>query len=145
MANTRIGIPTLAPDLAPGTVVKITLRVGDTDAPESRSTVDAEIVETADGHRCFVDIYGRPIALPIIQWRAATSLEAMAFRIELRVSHWADHAVAHGAGALRDMLRTHGLSRLERDAALCAVSDELRCRGKDTLASAVLEFRFEEP
>jgi hypothetical protein len=124
----------LAPEMRGGAILRVSVELG-----SLRSTRLVEVKESADGERSFCDLDGVPV-LGMVSWREATRAEAESFRLEQQVSRWADLACNRGAPTLS--LALQALSRLERDAALCATADELRERGYDGKASAVLAYRF---
>jgi hypothetical protein len=125
----------LAPEQGNGAVLYVRIEFG-----SLHSSRLVEVRETGSGERFFADLDGVPVS-GIVSWREATAAEVESFRLEQRVSGWADHAQLRGAPAFAATLSV--LSRKDRDDALCFTADTLRERGKDGLASAVLAYRWE--
>lgn len=124
----------LAPEQRNGAVLYVRVEMG-----SLHSSRLVEVRETGSGERFFADPDGVPVS-GIVSWREATRAEVEAFRLEQRITRFADHVQLRGAPAFAASLAD--LSRKDRDDALCFTADTLRERGKDGLASAVLAYRW---
>jgi hypothetical protein len=78
-----------------------------------------------------------------IAWRYSNEDELAGFDDARLTDLLADECDLHGAPRVAAILRTCGLTASELDDQLCFCGDELRRRGRDGLASAVLAFRFD--